>query len=339
MTRFLVTGGAGFIGSHLVEALLRSGPQTHVRVLDNFATGFRENLETVAGRIELIEGDLRDLDVVRRSVRGIEIIFHEAALPSVSRSVSDPLESNSSNITGTLNLLTSARDEAVRRVIVASSSSVYGNTGESAGPSAGAADIPHGHTEMLPKQESMPLAPLSPYAVTKLAGELYAGVFSQLYGLETVSLRYFNVFGPRQDPETQYAGAIAKFIACALSGDPYPVYGDGEQSRDFTYVDNVVKANLLSATAPIGGERVMNIACGERASLNQVIALLNELTGQNLPAQYLAPRPGDVIHSLASIERARRVLGYSPEVGLREGLERTLSWYRKGRKAPDAAGG
>lgn len=310
MHSYLVTGGAGFIGSHLVAALVQRDDPSEVRVLDNFATGFRENLAPVADRIQVIEGDLRDFETVCRAVQDVQVIYHQAALPSVERSVKNPLDSNGANITGTLNLLTAARDAHVRRVVLASSSSVYGNS-----PS-------------LPKDESMTPEPLSPYAVTKLTGELYARVFAQLYGLETVCLRYFNVFGPRQDPTTQYAGAIAKFMTCALRGNPYPVFGDGEQSRDFTYVENVVQANLLAATAPIQGHALMNIACGERASLNRIVAILNELTGQALPADYFPPRAGDVRHSLASIARARDTLGYVPRVGLREGLEKTLDWYR-----------
>jgi UDP-glucose 4-epimerase len=327
----LVTGGAGFIGSHLVQSLVDDRDTSLVRVLDNLTTGFRENLATVVDRIELVEADLRDLDAVSRAVRDVEIIYHEAALPSVARSVSDPLESNSTNITGTLNLLTAARNARVRRVILASSSSIYGNPEERLPQSAESQGGIRSPKETLPKVESAAPAPLSPYAVTKLAGELYARVFAQLYGLETICLRYFNVFGPRQDPNTQYAGAIAKVIRCALRGDPYPVFGDGEQSRDFTFVENVVQANLLAATAPIDVYAVMNIACGERASLNQIVSVLNELTGQNLPAQHLPTRAGDVRHSLASIERAREILGYSPRVGLREGLEKTLQWYRQTR--------
>ncbi len=309
MQQFLVTGGAGFIGSHLVEALVAGGAR--VRVLDNLATGFAENLAPVADQIEFLKGDLRDLDAACQAVHGVEVVFHEAALPSVARSVQNPLDSNSANITGTLNLLTAARDAGVRRVVLASSSSVYGSN------------------PTLPKEETMTPAPLSPYAVTKLAGEHYARVFSQLYGLETIALRYFNVFGPRQDPTTQYAGAIARFVRCALRGEPYPVYGDGEQSRDFTYVANVVQANLAAAQAPIEGHGLFNIACGERTSLNQIIAALNELTGQHLPVQRFPARPGDVRHSLASIERARSVLGYEPRVDLREGLSRTLEWARE----------
>jgi len=309
MSLALVTGGAGFIGSHLVEGLLARGYK--VRVLDNFATGRRENLADVLPRIELLEGSVTNLTTARSAMRGVEVVFHQAALPSVPRSVKNPLESNEVNITGTLNILVAARDAGVKRVVYAASSSAYG-------------DQP-----ILPKVETMPPDPLSPYAIAKLAGEMYARAFTQLYGLSTVSLRYFNVFGPRQDPTTQYAGVLAKFCTCAVEGKPYPVYGDGEQSRDFTYVANVVAANIRAAECAVEGAPVINIACGERTTLNQIIAVLNELTGQNLPAQYGAPRAGDVRHSHADITRARTLLGYAPEIDLREGLRRTLEWYRK----------
>jgi nucleoside-diphosphate-sugar epimerase len=304
----LVTGGAGFIGSHLVEGLLARG--VAVRVLDNFATGKRENIADILDRIELLEGDVRNLTTVRTAMRKVDVVFHEAALPSVERSVKNPLESNDVNTTGTLNVLLAARDAGVARVVYAASSAAYGN----------AAD--------LPKEESMMPDPLSPYAVSKLAGEQYAKIFHQLYGLSTVSLRYFNVFGPRQDPTTQYAGVIAKFVSCALESKPFPVFGDGEQSRDFTYVSNVVDANLLAAEARLDGAPLMNIAYGKRASLNQIIDLLNELTHQHLPAQYLPERAGDVRHSHASLKRAQELLGYAPKVDLLEGLRRTLEWYR-----------
>ena len=305
----LVTGGAGFIGSHLVEGLLARGYA--VRVLENFATGKRENVAHLVDKIELLEGDVRNLTTVRMAMRKVDVVFHEAALPSVERSVKNPLESNEVNITGTLNVLLAARDANVPRVVFAASSAAYGNS------------------LTLPKEETMTPDPLSPYAVSKLAGEQYAKIFAQLYGLSTISLRYFNVFGPRQDPTTQYAGVIAKFITCALEGKPYPVFGDGEQSRDFTYVSNAVEANLLAAEAKIDGASLMNIAYGERASLNQIIEMLNELTHQKLPAQYLPERAGDVRHSHASVKRAQEVIGYAPKVDLLEGLRRTLEWYRK----------
>ena len=304
----LVTGGAGFIGSHLVEGLLARG--VAVRVLDNFATGKRENISHITDKIELLEGDVRNLTTVRSAMRNVDVVFHQAALPSVERSVKNPLESNEVNITGTVNILLAGRDAKVQRVVFAASSAAYGNTAQ------------------LPKEESMMPEPLSPYAVSKIAGEQYAKIFQQLYGLSTISLRYFNVFGPRQDPTTQYAGAIAKFIACALDGKPYPVFGNGEQSRDFTYVSNVVDANLLAAEAKLDGTALMNIAYGKRATLNEIIGMLNELTHQDLPAQYLPERAGDVRHSHANLKRAQEILGYAPKVDLLEGLRRTLEWYK-----------
>lgn len=309
MSLALVTGGAGFIGSHLVEGLLAHGYS--VRVLDNFATSTRENIKHLTDKIELQEGDIRNLTTMHMAMRKVDFVFHHAALPSVARSVEHPEESNAVNIAGTLNVLIAARDEKVKRVVYASSSSVYGDAPE------------------LPKTEAMMPEPLSPYAVGKLAGEQYARVFQQLYGLSTVTLRYFNVFGPRQDPTTQYAGVIAKFISCALEGKPYPIDGDGEQSRDFTYVENVVRANLAAAKAQMNGATLMNIACGERTTINRIPQVLNELTHQNLPAQHRAPRAGDVRHSLASIARAKELLDFAPTVDLREGLKRTLEWYEK----------
>ena len=309
MPKALVTGGAGFIGSHLVEGLLARG--WSVRVFDNFATGHRENIKHFINQIDLLEGDVRNLTTARTAMRGVDVVFHHAALPSVARSVANPLESNEVNIAGTLNILLAARDAGVKRVIYAASSSAYGNQ-----PS-------------LPKVETMMPEPLSPYAIAKLAGEMYARAFTQLYGLSTISLRYFNVFGPRQDPTTQYAGVIAKFCTCAAEGKPYPVNGDGEHSRDFTYVENVVNANLLAVDAKLDDAVLVNIACGERTTLNQLIALLNELTHQKLPAQYGPERAGDVRHSLADISRAGKLLGYEPMIDLREGLRRTLEWYRR----------
>lgn len=308
MKRALVTGGAGFIGSHLVEGLLARGYQ--VRVLDNFATGRRENLAHIVTEIELLEGDVCNLTTVRNAVRQVDVVFHEAALPSVERSVKNPLESNEVNIAGTLNVLLAARDARVRRVVYAASSSAYGDT------------------PTLPKTETMLPDPLSPYAVSKLAGEQYMKVFTQLYGVSTISLRYFNIFGPRQDPTTQYAGFIAKVVACALERTPYPVFGDGEQSRDFTYVENAVQANLLAAEGTFEGSPLVNIACGTRATLKEIIAMVNELTQQNLSTHYGPPRAGDVRHSQADILRAKQILGYHPTVDIREGLRRTVEWYR-----------
>jgi UDP-glucose 4-epimerase len=310
----LVTGGAGFIGSHLVEALVARGED--VRVLDNLATGHRENLGSVADEIEFVQGDLGDAETAQLAVRERDIVFHQAALPSVPRSIKDPRATHDANLTGTLNVLLAARNLGVRRVVLASSSSVYGDT------------------PGLPKTETLPPKPLSPYAVTKLAAEAYARVFADLYGLSTICLRYFNVFGPRQDPTSQYAGALATFVRCALEGKPYPVHGDGKQSRDFTYVDNVVQANLQAAYCELDGGAVVNIAGGTRTTLNDIIALLNELTHQDLTASYGLARAGDVLHSHADISLARSLLGYAPTVDVREGLRRTVVWYRSQRETP-----
>ncbi|MBI4672663.1 MAG: SDR family oxidoreductase [Chloroflexi bacterium] len=306
--KILVTGGAGFIGSHLVEALVARGE--HVRVLDNLATGHLENLALVRAQIEFIQGDLADLETVQAAAAETDVVFHQAALPSVPRSIKNPRASHDANLTGTLNVLIAARDRQVQRVVMASSSSVYGNS------------------PALPKVETFEPAPLSPYAVTKLAGEYYARVFADLYGLSTICLRYFNVFGPRQDPHSQYSGALAKFVQCALHGEPYPIHGDGEQSRDFTYIENVVRANLLAASSETDGALVVNVAGGARTTLNQIIATLNELTQQTLPTQFGPPRAGDVRHSHADISRARELLGYEPTVQVREGLRRTVDWYK-----------
>jgi UDP-glucose 4-epimerase len=307
----LVTGGGGFIGSHLVDRLLELGHA--VRVLDNFSTGHRANLRRTLAHIELIEGDLRDPDTVRRAMQGAEIVLHQGALPSVPRSVNDPRTSNAVNVEGTLNVLLAARDAGVRRVVVASSSSVYGDT------------------PTLPKVETMPPTPRSPYAISKLAAEQYTCTFAALYGLETVALRYFNVFGPRQDPTSQYAGVIALFCTAALHGQPYTLQGDGLQSRDFTYVENAVQANILAATAPDVAGQVFNIACGQRITLLDMITILNRLIGRDLPIEHGPPRAGDVRHSLADIDRAKQLLGYTPAVDVAEGLARTLEWYRENK--------
>jgi len=309
VTLYLVTGGAGFIGSHIVEELVRRGEQ--VRVLDNFSTGRRENIAPFLERIELIEGDLRDLPTVRRAVEGVDYVLHQGALPSVPRSIADPLTSNAANITGTLHLLVAARDAGVKRVVYASSSAVYGDS------------------PTLPKREDMLPAPKSPYAVSKLSGEHYCQVFTQVYGLETVSLRYFNVFGPRQDPTSQYAAVIPIFITAMLRGEPPPVHGDGLQSRDFTYVTNNVQANLLAATTPGIAGRVFNIACGRRYTLLELIAALNDILGTHIEPVHTPPRPGDVRHSLADITAAQEAMGYQVEVDFYEGLRRTVEWYRE----------
>lgn len=309
----LVTGGAGFIGSHLVEELLKRGET--VRVADNLATGHLENLDKVRAHIEFLQGDLADADFTQSAVRGMDLIFHQAALPSVPRSIKNPRASHDANLTATLNVLIAARDNNIRRIVLASSSSVYGNSLK------------------LPKEETFEPQPLSPYAVTKLACEYYARVFANLYDVSTICLRYFNVFGPRQDPTSQYAGALAKFVSCAVEHQPYPVYGDGEQSRDFTYIENVVNANLLAAYSEIDGSAVVNVAGGARTTLNQVIGLLNEITHQELPIHYGPTRAGDVLHSHADISLARELLGYRPTIDVREGLRRTVEWYVQNQPA------
>lgn len=305
--RFLVTGGAGFIGSNLVEALLERGHR--VRVLDNFSTGKRENLSPFQNQIDLIEGDIRSYHLVQQAVEGVEVILHEAALPSVPRSINDPITTNEVNVIGTLNVLEAARKAGVRRVVYASSSSVYGNS------------------PALPKDEDMVPNPLSPYAVSKLAGEKYCQVFSKIYGLETVALRYFNVFGPRQDPNSQYSAVIPTFIARMRNGGRPVIFGDGEQSRDFTYVANVVQANLLAASSDSDSGLVMNCACGERTTLNELVQHIAATTGRDPDAIYADPRPGDVRHSFANIDRAREHLGYEPTVGFAQGLRMTINAY------------
>jgi nucleoside-diphosphate-sugar epimerase len=306
---YLVTGGAGFIGSHITEALLKRGDR--VRVLDNLMTGHRKNLAHLGSGPELIEGDIRNSTTVSRAMEGVSVVFHEAAIPSVPRSVAEPVLNHDSNSNGTFNVLLAARDAGVQRVVYAASSSAYGET------------------EVLPKQEDMPPSPLSPYAAAKLFGEYYCQVFTRVYGLETVSLRYFNVFGPRQDPSSPYSGVISKFVSSLLKGETPVIYGDGEQSRDFTYVANVVDANLRAAEAPAAAGQVMNLGIGERITLNRLLAELQSILGVNLPPKYEAARTGDVRHSLADISRAERLLGYRPIVGLAEGLKHTVDWYRE----------
>jgi len=305
---YLVTGGAGFIGSHLVERLVKEGER--VRVFDNLSTGRSENIEPFLSEIEFIDGDIRDSGLVREAMGGVDYVLHQAAVPSVPRSVKDPLTTNSVNVGGTLNVLIAARDAAVKRVVYASSSSVCGDT------------------PVLPKHEEMKPAPRSPYAVSKLGGELYCQAFYHVYGLETVALRYFNVFGPRQDPKSQYAAVIPKFITALLHGEPPTIFGDGEQSRDFTYIENVVEANLLAAKAPGVAGEVFNIACGDRITVNELARLLAEIIGVNIEPEHASPRLGDVRHSLADISKAKRLLGYESKVDVHAGLKQTVERYK-----------
>lgn len=316
--RFLVTGGGGFIGSNLVEHLLRRGDD--VRVIDDFSTGRHENLEqanawarTANGRYELVEGDIRNFDLVREVVRDREVVLHQAAIPSVARSVAEPLSSHRVNLDGTLHLLLAARDAGVDRFVGASSSSLYGES------------------PTLPKVESMPPDPISPYGLDKYAAESYMRLFTRLYGLQTVALRYFNVFGPRQDPGSEYSAVIPKFITRMAEGRPPVIYGDGEQTRDFTYIDNVIRANLLAAEAPAEacGE-AYNVACGERISLLELVERINKVMGTRLTAEHEAPRPGDIKHSLAGIDKIQEKLGFEVQVGLDEGLSRTVAHFRAG---------
>jgi nucleoside-diphosphate-sugar epimerase len=305
---YLVTGGAGFIGSNIVRRILKD--REKVRVLDDFSTGKRENLAGLEG-LEIIEGSLTDIRAVREALAGVKYVLHQGAIPSVPRSVFDPLLSNEANVTGTLSLLVEAKATGVKRIVFAASSSAYGDT------------------EVLPKVENMPADPLSPYAVGKFTGELYARVFATLYGLETVSLRYFNIFGPYQDPASEYAAVIPKFIQAMLKGEAPTIYGDGEQSRDFTYIDNAVEANLLACrSSKVGGGEVINVACGESYTLNDLVAEINEILGTKLSPIYTGSKPGDVKHSLAAIERAKDLLGYDVKVDFREGLQRTVGWFR-----------
>jgi nucleoside-diphosphate-sugar epimerase len=309
MAMYLVTGGAGFIGSHIVERLVELGHQ--VRVLDNLSEGRRENLASVWDRIEFLEGDLRDWECVRRAVCDVEYVLHQAALRSVPRSVEDPVTTTAVNVLGTVTLLQAAREAGVRRVVFASSSSVYGEAME------------------LPLRESQPPRPISPYAVSKLAGEYYCSVFTRLYGVETVSLRYFNVFGPRQDPRSEYAAVIARFILAALRGESLEIHGDGQQSRDFTYVENVVEATLRAAIQPgIAGE-VFNVGCGRRYSVLDVKAHLERILGRSLPARHTPPRKGDVRHTQADMSKAEQKLGYRPQISFEEGLRRTVESFAR----------
>ncbi len=305
--KFLVTGGAGFIGSNIVAELLKRGYE--VRVLDNFSSGKRENLKEFSKDIELIEGDIRSYHIVQQAVKGIEVVLHQAALPSVPRSIKDPITSNDVNVNGTLNILDASVLNGVRRVVYASSSSVYGDNPE------------------LPKHEGMLPNPLSPYAVSKLAGEKYCSVFSQIYGIETVSLRYFNVFGPNQDPSSQYSAVIPKFIRAMLKNEQPLIYGDGLQSRDFTYVSNVVEANILSSTAACKSGIAMNCAFSGYITLNELVSKINENIGKNIKPVYADPRTGDIKHSFADINLAKNKINYSPKIDFEKGLKLTIESF------------
>lgn len=311
MSNVLVTGGAGFIGSNLTEALLQRGH--FVRILDDFSTGKRENLifDKAYPSSEVIEGDIRDFSACRKAMNRIEYVFHQAALPSVQRSIEDPETSNAINVGGTLNILLAAREEKVKRVIYASSSSVYGDT------------------PTLPKHEEMPPDPLSPYALQKYIGERYCRLFYQLYSLETIALRYFNIFGPKQDPNSPYSAVIPKFIGALLQGRAPTIFGDGEQSRDFTYIENVVQANLLAMSAEHLHGEAINIACGKRTSLNQLLNILKEILGSKQSPIHQEPRQGDVKHSLADIRKGKEILNYEPKIGIEVGLKKTVEFFKK----------
>jgi nucleoside-diphosphate-sugar epimerase len=315
----LVTGGAGFIGSHIASALASAGAR--LRVIDDLSTGYRENLEAIKGEVDFVHASLADEKSLRKALEGVELVFHEAAIPSVPRSIENPRQTHIASVESTFSLLLASRDRKVRRLVYAASSSAYG-------------DQP-----MLPKVETMLPEPLSPYAVAKLVGEHYCQVFTRVYGLETISLRYFNVFGPRQDPSSQYSGVISRFISALLGGERPVVYGDGEQSRDFTYIDNVVDANLKAAESARGIGEVINVANGARITLNQLLEELKALTGKSdVVADYREPRAGDVKHSLADISRARSLLGFEPRVDLRSGLQLTIDWWSKSRFAKTISG-
>ncbi|MEK7441446.1 MAG: SDR family oxidoreductase [Chloroflexota bacterium] len=313
MTRYLVTGGAGFIGSSIVEELVKRGHI--VRVADNFATGRRENLKAVIDKIELVEGDLAELDFARHVARDVDFVLHQAAIPSVPRSVADPILNNRSGVIATLNMLVAAKDAKVKRMTFASSSSIYGEA------FAGA------------KREDMQLLPLSPYGVSKMAAEGYCVAFHTVYGFETVCLRYFNVFGPRQDPTSEYSAVVPKFITALLNKKAPTIYGDGEQTRDFTYVGNVVAANLHVLTAPAEGAAggFFNVAMGQATSLNQLVDMLNELINTNLKANYAPARTGDIKHSTADVNKIKNALNYSPAISLIDGLKLTIEWYRNSK--------
>ena len=307
MSLFLVSGGAGFIGSHLAEGLVNRGK--NVRVIDNFATGKRKNIEHILDKIELIEGDIRKPQDCKKAMQDVCVVFHEAAIPSVPKSVEDPVLSHRSNVDGTFNMLMAARDAGVKRFVYAASSSAYGDT------------------EVSPKHEKIIPRPKSPYAVAKLVGEYYLRSFYECFKLQTISIRYFNVFGPRQDPKSQYAAAIPAFVTAILQDKQPTVYGDGEQSRDFTYIENVVEANLLAAAVPETHGEVVNVACGQSVTVNAIIKKINELLGKDIKPIYVPSRPGDVKHSLADITLAGEIIGYRPKIYFDKGLQLAIDWY------------
>jgi len=309
MDNFLVTGGAGFIGSNICRKLISQG--CFVRVVDNLLTGNKANLSDIINKIEFVEADMGDEKVARQAMKDIDVVLHQGALPSVPRSVDDPAATHRHCVDATFTLLLAGRDAGIKRFVYAASSSAYGDT------------------PTLPKTEKMFAQPLSPYAVGKLVGEYYCSVFYNVFGLETISLRYFNVFGPYQNPKSQYAAAIPAFVTAILKDTPPTVYGDGEQSRDFTYIDNVVEANLLAARTKQTKGEVVNIACGQRITVNEIIRLINELLGKNIKPNYVPPRPGDVKHSLADITLAEKVIGYKPTVCFSAGLQKAIDWYSK----------
>ncbi len=309
MNRFLVTGGAGFIGSNICRKLISEG--CFVRVVDNLLTGKKANLAGIIDKIEFIQADMGDEHIARGAMKDIDVVLHQGALPSVPRSVDDPAATHKHCVDATFTLLLAARDARIKRFVYAASSSAYGDT------------------PTLPKVETMPAQPLSPYAAAKLFGEYYCSVFYKVFGLETISLRYFNVFGPHQNPESQYAAAIPAFATAILRDKPPTIYGDGEQSRDFTYIDNVVQANLLAANAKKTEGQVVNIACGQAVTVNQIIAMINDILGKNVKSIYTDPRPGDVKHSLADVALAKDLIGYKPVVAFRAGLQKAIHWYRE----------
>lgn len=308
MEKFLVTGGAGFIGSNICKELVSQG--CFVRVIDNLLTGKKSNLAEVIDKIEFVQADMGDLEVAQSAMKDIDVVLHQGALPSVPVSIDNPAATHKHCVDATFTLLLAARDAGIKRFIYAASSSAYGDAPTS------------------PKVETMPASPLSPYAVAKLTGEYYCSVFYKIFGLETISLRYFNVFGPYQDPASQYAAAIPAFVTAILKDEPPTIYGDGEQSRDFTYIDNVVEANLLAARAERTKGEVINIACGQAVTVNEIIEMINELLGKNVKPVYTAPRPGDVKHSLADITAAQNLIGFKPLIQFKDGLQKAIGWYR-----------